>query len=501
MFRGTTSKIYGGPGTGKTTTLGEILKRELDSGTKPDRIAYLTFTRAAANEMRSRVSGSFKFFRTIHSASMSMVGMSKGEVFGRDEVKILADAGFPMTKTQVISLDELSYHGYDCLMTGLSIARHTRTPIMEVVDRLAGDYDKMSRANMRAFMKVYQGIKRRTKTYDYDDMLTEYIDTNEPGPIDVLLIDEAQDLTRLQWEAVHLFGRTAKRVYIVGDDDQSIFAFMGGDEYGFLDHPADSESVLEKSWRCPVGVGRTAEKIISKVAKRKPKNIIWQEKPGRVDITGDITPQDIMEISSRNSVMFLARHNASLINYARELDEAGVPYSLRGHALINSELARAVVTYAGLKKGKSLPRQDVVTLLRVMGDTTNSRLLRQQTDLPTVRRQDVITKLDFELPWLDVFGRSPQRLAMCNRIATIVRRQGPDVVNHAPAIELSTMHSAKGREADIVVIDPSCNAKSFNSCTMGSPTETRLCFVAVTRAKKSVKIMAPNGDRYMTPLM
>ena len=94
MFR-----IFGPPGTGKTTTLLNMLDKALDSGVAPNSIAFLAFTRKAASEAKERASARFHldpdkdlfYFRTLHSLALSASGIRTEQVMGREHYKELSD--------------------------------------------------------------------------------------------------------------------------------------------------------------------------------------------------------------------------------------------------------------------------------------------------------------------------------------------------------------------------------------------------------------------------
>src|SRR5882762_7706809 len=86
-------KLLGPPGTGKTTRLMELLKEELKRGTRPDRVAFLTFTRAARHEALQRTlrtEKDFPYLKTIHSICYHSLGIGKDQIVRPDNLKEFA---------------------------------------------------------------------------------------------------------------------------------------------------------------------------------------------------------------------------------------------------------------------------------------------------------------------------------------------------------------------------------------------------------------------------
>lgn len=481
------------------------MKSEIDSGTHLDRIGYLTFTRNAAAEVQGRLGKSPKWFRTIHSASMSMLGLRATDVIGKREFKELGSRGFPMTGERGYNEEAGVDQGYDALLFAMSYAAHTMRPLGDVVDELSEAYDVVNRPMMRKFLKVYREVKNDNSKYDYEDMLSVYADAEEPHPmpIDALILDEAQDLSRLQWRVVHLLGAAAKRVYIAGDDDQSIFTFMGADEYGFLDHPANEEIILEKSFRCPRQIGEHAHKVIRTLRKRREKAVTWAgQGEGSVETNAPlIGPFDVERAAEKGTVMYLTRHRAQAMEFSNELLDAGIPHSLRGESITCSDRAQAIYAYIRLQRGEDISKASAANMLAEGGDRGNARILRQDRDIKTVNKSMLSHVAKFEAHWTTRWGRSERERRENSALQSALRKHGPEIIGQEPKINVSTMHGVKGQEADTVFIVTDCNARAYDNCQLHIPTETRLAFVALTRAAQRVIVQRPQTARYLLPLV
>jgi len=111
-------------------------------------------------------------------------------------------------------------------------------------------------------------------------MIEEFILSNLCPTFDVVFIDEAQDLSPIQWKMYNLIKANSKIVILAGDDDQAIYGWAGADVKRFQDEPA-KEKVLPKSYRVPIKVQQVAYTIISQIETRFPRN-------GNLETTKDI---------------------------------------------------------------------------------------------------------------------------------------------------------------------------------------------------------------------
>ena len=98
-------------------------------------------------------------------------------------------------------------------------------------------------------------------------MLERFVADCGPLDVDAALVDEAQDLSRLQWRVVRHAFTNAARLFVAGDDDQAIYQWSGADVESFLNLKGERE-VLGHSHRLPKLVKATAARVIARVARR-----------------------------------------------------------------------------------------------------------------------------------------------------------------------------------------------------------------------------------------
>ena len=174
MFR-----IFGPPGTGKTTTLLNMVDESLNKGTNPNHIAFLAFTRKAANEAKERAAKRFKldpekdlfFFRTLHSLALSMTEIRPEQVMSKQHFEELGQKiGMVLSKSSgQEDLTEMQNHDHPILNV-INLARLRKVDIREQYNQsyIEDDWNTVNYVN-----KCYKEYKEQRQLYDFTDMLKE----------------------------------------------------------------------------------------------------------------------------------------------------------------------------------------------------------------------------------------------------------------------------------------------------------------------------------------
>lgn len=499
------TKIYGAPGTGKTTRLLGILAQEVSDGTPVDRIAFVTHTVAARREAIDRLQiaeDKLRFFRTIHGICYAQIGLHREQVMQASDYMDFGDSiglKFSVNFTRDTDMDGLPFgflHSVgNEVLAARQLAAAKMCKITDVTDSWPQTVDHDS---MRKTLDAYREWKRRFTKFDFVDMLQMYMRTGEPIDADVGIIDEAQDLSPQQWQIVEKMMANVKRLYIAGDDDQSIYAFIGADRYGFLDHKVDRDEVLPKTWRLLDNVWRYAVEIIRSVDRRKDKNIQTRGEGGDIDYYNcDISR---VPIKTSESTMFISRHNGQLDDLAEELTSRGIPFEGRGWTPYGSTAVRAINTLLSMRAGKSVGLRDAALVLDRTGNKDAAKSLR---DLSRKDPAATITShpdINVNADWVRYLARSPTDVQKNQIIRAILNSVGWPGVLEPPKVSLSTYHGSKGREADHVVLLTDCYRKAYDSARMDPDDERRISYVGVTRAKSRVSIILPQTELYMRAL-
>lgn len=502
-----THKIFGPPGTGKTTRLLSLIDAEVKD-TPVKEIGYFTHTTAAARDAQERLNAQgflFKdmaWIRTSHSAACRLAGITRDTIWGSpSDWQALQHAGFSCAGA--FDADdgiEDTTGMWDVTHFVYGVIRARLQSLPEGVLRFNAENKKLQLRSLEDFAVAYERVKAELGRKDFNDMLTEYID-NDYGssPIKVLFLDEAQDFSRLQWRFIRkLCQNGVERLYLAGDDDQAVFTFTGSDEYGFLDFPADTNEVLTKSWRCPVLVGKSAEKLTARLQRRKDKVVEWQEKPGQVHWAGATWQEMPWNHWARGDqqVMLLARHRRKLWAIRKFLRNIGVPTTIDGKSS-TSKVVEIAVIYHDVKSGREVSCVDGARLLWWFGYKKRSDALRKHTGRVSL---DDLKGIEWDTAWIRYLAKNRDQENELSEMRTIMVAQGIDVLRTRPVIDVSTYHSAKGREADVVVCLTDCSKAVWEEQGRNPDGEIRLAYVGLTRTKNECIILSPTKPKSMIGL-
>jgi superfamily I DNA/RNA helicase len=315
-----TEVLYGPPGTGKTTALLRIVEEALEAGIPGNQIAYLAFTVKAAREAIERATAkfnlqasSFPHFRTIHSLAFRYLGLSSSQVLKRKHLSSICErlgyefSGYIDLEDGQTSTALLG----DRLLFIEGLAKSRRISYEEQFARTSED------CSFHEFILLTEGLAQFKQAHfliDFNDMLERFIEV-EPPQFEVLIIDEAQDLSNLQWEAVHGLIRKAKRAYLAGDDDQAIFKWAGANPDRLVALGREGLSrTLEQSFRVPEAVHRLGTGVITGISNRPAKLYRPRQAEGLVDHATQLTDLDL----DRGDWLILAR-NTYLLKEAQNL--------------------------------------------------------------------------------------------------------------------------------------------------------------------------------------
>jgi superfamily I DNA/RNA helicase len=495
--------IIGPPGTGKTTTLLGMVSDELDRGTAPEQIGFVSFTRKAAAEARDRArerfgldKDRFLWFRTLHSLCFRALGMTSADVFEGESVMEFADwIGIPVTpKHRRGREDEGMLFGNERGDRILQMENKARVRSIDLRALYDEDDDGLSWWEVDRVSRGLAEFKEKRALHDYTDMLELFVAQTWSPSLEVLFVDEAQDLSMLQWRVVLKLARSCRRVVIAGDDDQAIYNWAGAAVDYFVDMPGQVR-VLDQSYRVPTSVQRVSNNIIGQVRHRRPK--AWSPRAE----AGEVRQIDIREVDwAEPDILVLGRNGLYLNDVQRRIHSSGYMYERHGHPSISDRRRRQILTWERLRRGQPQPVEDVLRVYEEMSSGTG--VARGYKELRAFPRDAEVTIQDLVaqggLLRQDVWHDALDKISAKDReyIRACLRRK--EVLSGSPRIRLSTIHGSKGGEAREVVLLMDMAPRTYREMLRNPDDEARVWYVAATRAKERLTVVRPSTDRHFT---
>jgi len=482
--------IYGGPGTGKTTRLLEIVEKEIENGTPASLIAYVSFTKKATEEAKMRAAEKFSLekedlngFRTIHSLAYNSLGITHNMVMQKEDMNEIGSAlGLTFTKRTLEEGFIPAAREGDKFSSLNDFARSRTLPFDEVWDKFGRDVNKWA---FKQYCETLRQYKQDNNKLDYTDFLHKYLTDAGVTPYHVAIIDEAQDLSTLQWRVVQKAFSNCDRVYIGGDDDQSINTWAGADPTIFLNIQGKKE-ILKHSHRLPESVFNVGIDIVNKIKVRQPKDYEHTGKHGHVHFISDASYADI----ANGEWLLLARNHYMLAPLIELVKMRGISYTSRNGVSVNQDHVAAIKHWERLRKGAELLGSDIRHLFGY-----------KHNKCPRVADESLYTAHELELDvskiWHDALTRIP--VAVRSYYLSILK-QG-NKLDEPPRVAISTIHGAKGGEADNVLLCTDMSKNNQLGYEQQPDFEHRVWYVGATRAKEALHIVGPHGIRsYPVPL-
>ena len=492
----TWSIILGPPGTGKTTTILNLIELEMQKGTHPDRIGYFAFTKKASEEGRERTMERFGLtqrelpnFRTLHSLCHRMLGLSRTSVLNGHTLNEFNDLmGLRLTgsnKMEEGSISLLSKDDRLSFVEGLS-----RLRCVSLRQQWHEHYDEdIDWFALERFQKGLKQFKEARGLHDFTDMLDLCVQKQLSPKLDVMFVDEAQDLSPLQWRLVELLASNSQRVYIAGDDDQAIFRWAGADVDHLVGISKGNARILDQSYRIPRSVHRIADSIIRRVKTRTNKTWNPRQEEGQVISEASFEHVDL----SSGDWLILSRSNYLLNEIDAHCRSLGVYFERKGNPSISDKKVKAVQSWERLRRGHLAYPEDALSAVSFIKGAKKKVF---DTLEPTERLSlsQVLEKAELGEPkiWHDMFDAiSVQERSY---ILSILRRG--EKITKKPRIRLSTIHSAKGGEADNVLLLTDIPHRTWKSFEKNPDDDTRVFYVGLTRAKQNLHIVQPMSNKY-----
>ena len=486
--------VLGPPGTGKTTTLLNKVDDYLKQ-TDPDKIGYFAFTQKAAHEARDRAIKKFNlteddlpYFRTLHSLAFRKLGLKKDQVMQPRHYKDLGKKlGFPVTYADYqedqggIFTSDSEYLRIIQLAQLRNITPEQQFDLQEHTQDLERDQLRIIHNELARYKKEYNLI-------DFNDMILDFTKSDKSPKFDVVFIDEAQDLSLMQWDMTRSIWNKTKDSFIAGDDDQAIFRWAGADVDSFI--ALEGQYLpLTQSYRIPAKVHGLAMGIINKIRNRIDKTWEPRVSQGNLHRHFDVESIDM----STGDWLVLSRTRHMLTDIEESLYRQGLYYENRYKRSSEKELHQAATSWEHLRQGQLVSYKEIENMIKFIGPKHWHAKKIKGMAKGSFYGIDQLVKdygLQVKTVWYEAFDDAGQTKVDYLR----KMRKNGEKLNERPRIELSTIHGAKGGEADNVMLLTDLSRKSQEAMERDSDDECRVFYVGATRAREQLHIVQPQRD-------
>lgn len=464
-------------GSGKTTTILKALK-EIRS---QDQTLFLAFNKHIVVELQSKIPD---YVRGVTTNSLGFTAIR--ERF--DKVKLDAEKTFVLldhlVKAKKASADDYKYLRYAIRKLvsvakaagvspsnpklGIGLLPNTRDTWLELFDKyevevgservLPSVYDAMKERVLHLSKVILDQSVKNTTIVDFDDQLYLPIVLDLPMiQYDWICVDEAQDLNPVQHRLVlKSLKQEGGRLIAVGDQNQAIFAFRGADSDSLAHLTETFKCVtfpLSISYRCPKAVVREAQRVVPTIQCREGAE------EGIVQDLGDVST-GVFKLND----LVICRNNAPLVALAYTLIRDQIPARVRGR-----DIGEGLISLIKKLKPKSL-----IQLESKLEKWKTREIKRLRKTNPEANILPVEDKYDCLRCFIEYSGASDVPI-LIQKIENLFSESSSECVN------LSTIHKAKGLEADRVIILDQHLIGAY-----GGEQEQNLRYVAITRAKKEL---------------
>lgn len=570
--------VLAGAGSGKTKVLTSRIAYLIENGVNPQNILAITFTNKATTEMRERVAklvyGAYKIqISTFHSFGLKII-KENASVLGYDKNFTIVDSDDVLIIIKKLMKDlDLNPKFYS--------AKTIRNKISTCKNELINpdEYDKLEAdKNIVEIYRRYQRILKTNNTVDFDDLLilpiklfkqNKEILAHYQNQYKYILIDEYQDTNEAQYILSKMISALHKNIFVVGDNDQAIYAFRGANFKNILnfekDYPNCKVILLEENYRSTKNILNAANSVIKHNKQRKDKNLWSNNEEGSkvkyIEVNTDreecqYVGEEIKHLvengTNYENIAILYRTNAQSRLIEEEMLKDGIPYRVVGSFYFyNRKEIKDLLCYLRLINNP----QDDVSLLRVIN--TPKRKIGEKTinNLVEKARQENKTLFDAidsgkELEFkklINTLKTKSENLSLTELVDVVLNDSGlkqelqnektleatirlenleefksitksyeedngeisledflnevtlvSDVSEHQEEksrVSLMTIHAVKGLEYDNVFVIGMEEEifPHYNSLQEGVASaieeERRLCYVAITRAKKKLYLL------------
>ncbi len=532
-----TTKVWGAPGTGKTTSIVSKTKTFVDDGYDYEDFTVITFSRSMAEELRNKLNWeSMNKTRTMHSACMRLAGIQS--VVSDVDKRAFCEGVHMEYQPEGVQayieengiftpLSRYSKPG-NIFFDAIGYLKNNNLPFSRI-----GRYNEFERLSdivpdPESFIadmdNQYTEWKEKKGLYDFDDMLTTVRDQNLTPSTSILIADEFQDFSPLQYEIFCNWAKEMEHVIMAGDPRQTLYTYRGADPKFFEEHTGNLE-ILSKSYRLPEPIWAFAKNILARAGLTYPQ-ITTSGSDGFVKrITQDSYNHAISAF--RTNTLHLVRTNKQAIAVANALASAGIPFKgILGWEPFELNLFNAIIKVRKASTGQdiSLTKYELDAIIDAypkeffrykktwLYDFTYKNPIIPFKSIHRISKKNIMgrrglwEKINSELILSDLLYPFDNTTGLPYlKLAHALLKINTEI--SSITVGVSTIHSAKGGEAQHIFlhdeITRKISKKLYNELDMSQiESEAQVFYVGATRSLQSLFIVESNTKyRYSLPII
>ena len=555
MNNPTVTRLFGGPGSGKTTALLDRVEEILeDDGADVRDVLVVSYTRAAAAEIRERLAERLDVSPrslkgnvcTMHAKAYELLDLSRGDVVGDEDKEAFCEeygiefedqhggAGRRTARSTTIGNKIIATSQW-LQRTERDVADWYDVPFQWDVEevRLPPEEDPNAqqgnkytptwpsdddRIDIPETIRAWRAYKGDNGLVGFADMLERVAGRSLVPNVEYLIIDEFQDITTLQYNVFEEWRPHMEKVLIAGDDDQVVYAWQGADPDLLLETEVDEDVVLPNSYRLPSEILNVVNAEIRHIEKRQEKDLHPRKEGGTVEA---IESPSMIELvrnvrytvdDDEGSVMCLFRARYQMFDFIDEFIDHGIPFTMLTDGRMWTdrlqEYVSAIEKSAAGDPVDGLEARRLADMLQESAFGTNSReefydLIEdreEEADADDAAEIELTTdELKSHIPFLP----GPESADDMVRKVTSFQRKSMaayfknDYRGMDPTrVRVGTIHSAKGREADHVFVATDLTEKVVEQMAASIDDPTAVDGVdEFTKSTSPVPILTDNERR------
>lgn len=383
--------VLAGPGSGKTLTIVNRIKNLIEKQqVRPEEILVITFTKYAAAEMKMRVKSMMQgenlpiTMGTFHGIYYGILKWA----YKLGPQNILSEEEKYQIVRQIVSRKDIEIFDEEDFLQEvvmeIGLVKNNRQNIEEY------EAKRCSTSTFREIYHEYETLRKQIRKIDFDDMLVlcYQLFVQRPdvlkmwqGKFKYILVDEFQDINQVQYDVIKMLAAPENNLFVVGDDDQSIYSFRGADAkimFQFKkDYPESNQILLDVNYRSTANIVQNARKVIEHNQVRFQKNISAKKKVGlslHVQETTDSNEESdyvAEKIAERvkngvalEEIAVLYRTHTDARALVEKLSESKIPFQMKEKMpnLYQHFIAKDVMAYFRLATGKG-SRSDLLQIM------------------------------------------------------------------------------------------------------------------------------------------